>query len=77
MFESIQQFFGIGKIVHVENNKYIRFIVNGLQNCIIIQQHFNNYPLMSYKLVHFKIWSEVINLMLNKEHLNFFEEKVY
>jgi len=70
MLVSIQQFFGIGKIVYSKDNTYIRFIVNGLKNCLIIKQHFINYPLLSYKLVHFNIWCEVINLILSKEHLN-------
>jgi LAGLIDADG DNA endonuclease family protein len=69
MLYAIQEFFGVGQIVYSKDNSYIRYIVNGLQNCIIIRNHFLSYPLLSFKLVHFKIWSEIIDIMLAKEHL--------
>jgi hypothetical protein len=69
MFQSIQQYFGIGQIVTAKTDNYIRYVVNGLPNCLILRDFFIKYPLLSYKLVHFKIWCAVIDLLVAKEHL--------
>jgi hypothetical protein len=69
MLKLIQQFFGVGKIVYAENNNIIRLIINGLPNCIIIRDHFLKFPLLTYKLVHFKLWCAVIDILIAKEHL--------
>lgn len=41
----------------------------GLKNCLIIKNHFINYPLMTYKLSYFKLWVEVLDIMSKREHL--------
>jgi len=56
MLVSMQEKFGIGKFVYYKDNSYIRIIFKGLQNCLNIKKQFINYPLLSYKLVHFQIW---------------------
>ncbi len=40
MLLAIQQFFGVGQIVYAKNNSYIRYIVKGLENCLILRNHF-------------------------------------
>jgi hypothetical protein len=55
MLESIQEFLGIGKIIYAENDNIIRITINGFTNCLILKDHFVKYPLMTYKLVHFKL----------------------
>jgi len=55
MLVSMQEKFGIGKFVYYKDNSYIRIIFKGLQNCLNIKKQFINYPLLSYKLVHFQI----------------------
>lgn len=63
MLLAIQTFFGnIGHIL-VNKNVY-QYRVMGLKNCLIIRSHFINYPLMTYKLVFYKLWSEVLDLMI-------------
>lgn len=67
----IQSFFGVGAVYlrvnknicvyRVSNIKYIR-------NIII--PHFNNYPLITQKAIDFDLWSKVIQMIFNKEHLN-------
>lgn len=73
-FLLIQAFFGgIGTMRIVpateHSSAYIRYSVKSLQDCIIIRDYFLSNPLMTYKLVHFQIWCQVIDLMVNKEHL--------
>lgn len=72
MFEAIKNFFGFGHIRITKSkgvNNVIRFEVNSLQDCLKIREHFINFPLMSYKLVHFLLWCSVIDLKIKKEHL--------
>lgn len=34
-----------------------------------IKEHFISYPLMTNRLVNFKLWCEVLNIVENKKHL--------
>jgi LAGLIDADG endonuclease len=70
MFEEIQNFFGVGNVKVEKNGSIIRYWVTGLHNCLIIRNHFIAYPLMTYKLVHFLLWSSIIDLIITKAHLN-------
>ena len=40
----------------------------GFESCLIIREHFDNYPLMTYKLVHYMLWSQVLNMYLTGVH---------
>ena len=44
------------------NTKYFKIFLK-------IKQHFISYPLMSYRLVKFKLWSDVLDLAEKKAHL--------
>nr|YP_009690280.1 LAGLIDADG homing endonuclease [Fomitiporia mediterranea]QEG57060.1 LAGLIDADG homing endonuclease [Fomitiporia mediterranea] len=67
----IQSFFGVGAVYlrvdkkicvyRVSNIKYIRDL---------IIPHFKKYPLITQKAIDFDLWSKVIQIILNKEHLN-------
>jgi LAGLIDADG endonuclease len=67
----IQSFFGVGavylrgykniSVYRVSNIEYLRDI---------IIPHFNKYPLITQKSIDFYLWSKVILIILNKEHLN-------
>lgn len=64
----IQNFFGgIGKITFTQ--KVARFAVFGINDIMIILNHFDNYPLQSAKQRDFYLWKESINIILNKDHL--------
>ena len=66
----IKSFFGVGAIYHRPDRKksvYRVTNVNYIKDVII--PHFSNYPLISKKIVDFLLWSEVIQLILNKDHL--------
>lgn len=70
MFEEIKNFFGVGNVKVEKNGSIIRYWVTGLYNCLIIRNHFIAYPLMTYKLVHFLLWSFIIDIIITKAHLN-------
>jgi len=67
----IQSYFGVGAIYHRPDRKksvYRVTNVNYLKDVII--PHFTKYPLISKKHIDFLLWSKVIKLILNKDHLN-------
>ena len=66
----LESFFGVGAIYHRPDRKKSVFKVTNI-NCIkdVIIPHFTNYPLISKKHIDFLLWSEVIKLISNKEHL--------
>lgn len=68
MLTDINNFFQ--KKGHILNTKDgYNFRIMGFKNCLMVRSHFINFPLMTYKLVYFNLWSEVLNLMEKKEHL--------
>lgn len=70
MLEQVKSFFGnIGNISKHEVDNTLRYTVSGVANCKIIQNHFWNYPLLTYKLVYFQLWSSILNIMAKGEHL--------
>src|SRR4051812_11336905 len=64
MLQNIQNFFGgIGQIkIDVTKNVYY-YTVSKFNECLIIQNHFLNYPLLTYKLVYFQLWSQIMNIL--------------
>jgi LAGLIDADG endonuclease len=72
MLVNVNQFFGnIGSIVFDNSSNVVRLEVHGLENCLKIREHFWKYPLLTYKLVYFQLWSSIIDLMITKVHLTF------
>ena len=66
----IQSFFGVGAIYHRPDRKksvYRVTNVNYIKNIII--PHFTEYPLISKKVIDFLLWSKVVEIILNKDHL--------
>lgn len=66
----LQSFFGIGAVYHRADRKksvYRVTNVNYIMNVII--PHFTNYPLISKKAIDFLLWSKVVEIILNKDHL--------
>lgn len=63
----IKDFFGVGKIYFSE--KKATFRVSNTRDLMVIINHFNLFPLLTFKLVTFKLWAEVVTLMHNSEHL--------
>lgn len=70
ILNKIKSFFGVGAVYHRPDRKlsvYRVTKINYIKDVII--PHFTNYPLISKKRVDFLLWSEVIKLILNKDHL--------
>jgi len=67
----IQSFFGVGNVYLRVEKKIAVYRVSNieyLRDTII--PHFNNYPLITQKSIDFNLWCKVIQIILNKEHLN-------
>jgi hypothetical protein len=65
MLEQVRSFLGnIGNISKHAKDNTLRYTVSGVANCKIIQNHFLNYPLLTYKLVYFQLWSNVLDIMV-------------
>nr|YP_010390835.1 LAGLIDADG endonuclease [Fusarium brasilicum]UPX01629.1 LAGLIDADG endonuclease [Fusarium brasilicum]UPX01681.1 LAGLIDADG endonuclease [Fusarium brasilicum]UPX01835.1 LAGLIDADG endonuclease [Fusarium cortaderiae] len=68
---SIKSFFGVGQVYNRSDKKISMYRVtnvNYIKDNII--PHFIEYPLMSKKALDFLLWSKVIEIILNKEHLS-------
>nr|YP_009926592.1 hypothetical protein [Wolfiporia cocos]QNH92650.1 hypothetical protein [Wolfiporia cocos] len=62
MLQKINKFFGnIGEIYMNEGNYDLVF--SGLNKCLIVRDHFIKYPLLTYRLVYFTVWSQVLDIM--------------
>jgi hypothetical protein len=53
MLTIIKSFFGNVGSIQINNKNTYLYTVSGLKNCLILKTHFENYPLMTYKLVFF------------------------
>lgn len=69
MLEAIKSYFAVGSIQICTSDNTIRYRVISLRDNLIIKKHFQDYPLMTYKLVHFTLWCQVIELKILNQHL--------
>ena len=70
ILNKIQYFFGVGAVYNrpdIKKSVYRVANVNYIKDVII--PHFTKYPLISKKAIDFLLWSKVIEIILNKEHL--------
>jgi hypothetical protein len=67
----LQSFFGVGSVYTRLNRKISVYRVTNVKdiNDKIIP-HFSKYPLISQKRADFLLWSKVVQMMTNKDHLN-------
>lgn len=63
----LKDYFGVGHIY--EHGKNASYRVRAIPELRIIMNHFKEFPLITSKLVTFSLWSEVINLLNEKQHL--------
>ena len=67
----IKAYFGVGAIYHrPDRKKSVYRVSNANYIKDVIIPHFTKYPLISKKRLDYLLWSEVIKLILNKDHLN-------
>ena len=70
MLESINKYFNnIGIITKKNSANTYHLTFSGVSKCLIIQNHFDLFPLMTYKLVYYLVWCQILNIMQNNEHL--------
>ena len=69
LLERIKDFFGnIGSISLCGGNMFY-YEVSSITTLQVIINHFEKYPLETTKIIHFKLLSNVVKMILNKEHL--------
>ena len=64
----IKEFFGFGKVTKNHNDRK-EFRVRGIKNLNEIVKFFKKYSLKNSKQKNFELFSEIIQLMNNKQHL--------
>jgi hypothetical protein len=63
----IHAFFdSIGSIITNDKQNMYEYKVQGFKNCFKIKNHFLSYPLLTHRLVNFKLWCKMLNLIENK-----------
>lgn len=56
----------IGSIYTSNANNSAELKIYKLNNCYLLMEHLNNYPLVGFKLYNFRIWCEIVKLLENK-----------
>jgi hypothetical protein len=70
LLERIKSYFnGVGNIYTKEDKLVIELQVSSIKDLNIILDHFDKYPLKTDKLADYKLFKEVFNLILAKQHL--------
>ena len=67
LLEKIRTFWGVGEIYHKEESS--NYMVQSLKGLKVIVNHFDKYPLLTKKLEDFKLFSQIVTLVNQKEHL--------
>lgn len=65
--EYLRDFFGVGKIYTNDTNATYR--VSVIKDLMVLIAHFTEYPLISPKLLTYKVWAEVVLLVSTKQHM--------
>jgi hypothetical protein len=67
----IQSFFGVGTIITNKKNGQVIYSVKTVEDIhSIIIPHFNKYPLLTQKKADFILFEKIVELILQKQHLN-------
>jgi len=67
LLEKFKTFLGVGTIYHKEES--CNYMIQSLRDLSVIINHFNKYPLLTKKWEDFKLFSEIVTLINQKEHL--------
>lgn len=68
LLEKVKDYFGGAGSISKSGNMYI-YEVSSLKALIDVRAHFEKFPLQTTKFVHFKLWCQVMDIFINKEHL--------
>jgi|SwirhisoilCB3_FD_contig_123_61239_length_1516_multi_5_in_1_out_1_1 hypothetical protein len=70
ILHSVRDYFGVGSVYSSPNRSLCLYRVNKIDDLInVIIPHFVDYPLLTKKYSDFVLWSKVVNIISNKEHL--------
>ena len=70
ILHKIQNYFGVGSVTNRESRNICVFRVTKVEDLKrVIIPHFTNFPLQTQKRVDFELWSKILVLIKNKEHL--------
>uniref|UniRef100_UPI0030DF66BF hypothetical protein n=1 Tax=Dematophora necatrix TaxID=2751867 RepID=UPI0030DF66BF len=67
LLKKIQEFLGVGEIYHKEESS--NYMVQSSKGIKVIIDHFEKYPLLTKKREDFKLFSQIVTLINQKEHL--------
>src|SRR5690606_35946982 len=67
LLNSIQAFFGVGRVTVSDSANYRVERIDDLVNCII--PHLDKYPLISQKKVDYELFKRIVFIMKDKLHL--------
>ena len=68
LLELIQRSLGVGKIYKHGSNS-IELRVSSIKDLLVLIDHFDKYPLITYKVVDYLLFKRAFELMYRKEHL--------
>lgn len=70
LLESIQSFFGVGKIKRNSNRDIVYYTVSAVKELMdVIIPFFEKHPLLTQKRADFELFKMVVKIMSRKEHL--------
>nr|QVV23912.1 hypothetical protein [Trichoderma cornu-damae] len=67
LLKKIQGYLGVGELYHKE--KAVNYVVQSSKGIKVIIDHFEKYPLFTKKREDFILFTQIVNLMNQKEHL--------
>jgi len=73
LFIYINSLFGSGHVYHRKDTPQgvYRFTLDSVSGLTLCYEYFTHFPLKTKKLKSFQIWTQVINLIIRKEHLTY------
>lgn len=68
LLHQIKDYFGVGKVINRGDNVYY-YQVTSTKDLVVIIEHLNKYPLITQKRIDFELFKQVVDLIINKNHL--------
>lgn len=62
---------GIGNIYPSSTRDVVNYVISSKKDLNTLIYHLDNYPLLTQKLADFILFKKVVNIITNKEHLNY------
>ena len=70
ILENIKSTLGVGGI-YTQGSNTVQFCVSSVKDLIVLIEHFDKYPLITHKRVHYELFKQAFKLMERGEHLTF------